>query len=98
MAQRNRHSNKRPKPHVRAAQAAAQREVRVIPERKAPTQYDKPFTLLEDASKQTFEYQAGAWVAHSTTIAEYRVECQVSELPQKVNRMSRYEIRCPLPA
>ena len=98
MAKRNRPNNKRPKPHMRAAQAAMTREARVIPERRPPTQYGKPFTLLEDDKKNTFEYAGGAWVAHATTIAEYRVECQVNELPQKVNRMSRYEIRCPLPA
>jgi hypothetical protein len=32
------------------------------------------------------------------SIAECRENCQVQELPQKVNGMTRYEIRYPLPA
>jgi hypothetical protein len=97
MAQRNRFNNaKRQKPHLRTTPSITPREERVIPERKAPTQYGKPFILLEDANKNTFEYQGGAWVPHTMTIAECREACQVTELPQKVNRMTRYEIRSPL--
>jgi len=62
-------------------------------ERKSPTRYGKPFILLEDMEKNTFEFRGGQWVAHSMSIAECRENSQVKELPQKVNGMTRYEIR-----
>jgi hypothetical protein len=62
-------------------------------------QYGKPFTLLEDESKATFEYKTGAWVRYSLSIAECREQnYKVNELPQKVNRMTRYEVCRPLDA
>jgi hypothetical protein len=64
--------------------------------RKARTQYGKPIILLEDGNKDTFEFQGGRWVAHAMTIAEARESCFVKELPQKVNGMTRYEIRYPI--
>jgi hypothetical protein len=64
-------------------------------EKLPPVAYGKPFIVLEDDQKNTFVYKAGAWVPHSATIAECRQDCQVKELPQRVNRMVRYEIRCP---
>jgi hypothetical protein len=64
-------------------------------ERAAPIIYGKPFILLEDAEKNTFIFKAGAWVAHSESIAQCRESCQVKELPQRVNGRVRYEIRCP---
>jgi len=60
--------------------------------------YGKAFILMEDLQKNTFEYVKGAWVPHAMTIAECRVDCQVKELPQKVNGMTRYEVRCPTSA
>lgn len=57
--------------------------------------YGKPFIVLEDKEKNTFIYKAGAWVPHTESIAECRQTCQVKELPQQLNRMTRYEIRCP---
>ena len=100
MAQRKRFdNNKRQKPHLRAAQTPLRREIPVAAAKAPPIQYGKPFILLEDASKNTFGYQGGAWIPHSMTIAECRQDdCQVTELPQKVNNMTRYEVRCPLPA
>jgi hypothetical protein len=69
----------------------------VAPERKPLIQYGKPFTLLEDESKNTFEYQTGSWIPYAMTIAECRQQnCQVKELAQKVNRMTRYEVRLPI--
>ena len=64
----------------------------------APIEYGKPFVLLEDERKNTFEYQGGAWVAYPRSIADCKVDCQVKELAQKVNKMTRYEVRLPLPA
>ena len=52
---------------------------------------------MEDATKNTFEFKLGAWVPHIMSIAECRRECIVKELPQKVNGMTRYEIRSPVP-
>ena len=66
-------------------------------ERKLPTIFGKPFILMEDEQKNTFVYKAGTWIPHTMSVAECRKDCQVNELPQKVNRMTRYEIRCPLP-
>ena len=61
--------------------------------------YGKPFTLLEDESKATFQFSKGAWVPYAMTIAEcLENNCQVKELPQKVNRKTRYEVRCPVGA
>jgi hypothetical protein len=64
-------------------------------ERPAPTVYGKPFIVAEDSSKNTFVFQQGAWVAYHESIAEARRTCQVKELPQKLNNMTRYEIRVP---
>lgn len=61
-----------------------------------PKQYGKPFVLLEDDRKQTFQFQAGAWVPYERSIAECRVDCDVKQLAQKVNNMTRYEVRLPL--
>lgn len=70
-----------------------------LPEPEAPLTYGKPFTLLENESKATFQFSGGSWVPYEMTIAECRMNsCQVKELPQKVNRMTRYEVRTPLDA
>ncbi len=65
-------------------------------ERVAPTVYGKPFIVAEDAAKNTFIFQGGAWVAYSESIAQCRLTCQVKELPQKLNNMTRYEVRIPM--
>lgn len=62
-----------------------------------PVEYGKAFILLEDAAKNTFAFANGAWVQQETKIAQFQQECQVKALPQKVNGMTRYEIRCPVP-
>jgi hypothetical protein len=64
--------------------------------RKPPVVYGKPFIVMEDEHRNTFVFSGSAWVPHSMSIAECRAECQVKELPQKVNRMTRYEIRLPV--
>lgn len=61
--------------------------------RPVTKEYGKPFVLLEDEHKKTFEFQAGAWVEYGRSIAECRVDGLVKELSQKVNKMTRYEIR-----
>ena len=63
--------------------------------RQAPVVYGKAFIILEDAQKNTFIYKAGAWVPHTASIKECRETCQVKQLPQRLNSMIRYEIRCP---
>jgi hypothetical protein len=57
--------------------------------------YGKPFIVLEDKDKNTFVFTAGNWVPYSDSIAECRKTCQVKELPQRVNQMTRYEVRRP---
>jgi hypothetical protein len=64
-------------------------------QRAAPVVYGKAFIILEDEAKNTFIYKGGAWIAHTASIAECRQSCQVKELPQRVNKMKRYEVRCP---
>jgi hypothetical protein len=96
MAQRPRFNPKRQKKRSAAQQSSAPREAPRVYEKKPPVQYGKPFVLLEDANKNTFEYKGGAWVPHAMSIAECRLECQVNELPQKVNSMTRYEVRLPI--
>jgi hypothetical protein len=66
-----------------------------LTERPPAIVYGKPFIVLEDHAKNTFIYKAGAWVPHSESIAQCRETCQVKELPQRVNQMVRYEVRCP---
>jgi hypothetical protein len=98
MVQRNRFSNRRQQKHSTAPRPSTPREAPRSFEKKPPIQYGKPFILLEDANKDTFEFKGGAWVPYSMSIAACRQECQVNELPQKVNQMTRYEIRCPVSA
>src|SRR5687767_583377 len=98
MAQRPRFNHKRQKKRSTAPHTSTPREAPRTFEKRAPVQYGKPFVLLEDVNKNTFEYKSGAWVPHSMSIAECRLECQVNELPQKVNSMTRYEVRLPVPA
>ena len=61
-----------------------------------PVNYGTPFIVLEDEEKNTFVYSGGEWVPYATSIAECRKSCQVKELPQRLNRKVRYEIRCPV--
>ena len=92
----NSHTNTRRPPRPASAPAVDAPEKK--PYEKKPEQlYGPPFVLLEDESKNTFEYRRGAWVAHERTIAECKIDCQVTQLAQKVNRMTRYEVRRPLP-
>lgn len=99
MAQKHRFNRrKQQKPFVSKSGAKAPPRAPVVYERKPPTQYGKPFVLLEDQALNTFEYASGAWVPYSLSIAECRHDYLVTELPQKVNGKTRYEIRCPLPA
>ena len=92
---RPKHSNQR----ARTASSAFSdtRSLRRPPEftgRAAPAVYGKAFIVLEDEAKNTFVYKGGTWVAHTASIAECRQSCLVKELPQRVNKMIRYEVRC----
>jgi hypothetical protein len=96
MAPKNRYAYKPQKQrtrHVPDLAPVATAEPRI---KKADIEYGKPYILLEDINKDVFEYKGGAWVAHPRTISECRVDCQVKELPQKVNKMTRYEVRSPV--
>ena len=97
MAQKHRHHGGKRQGPRRAPHTPVVRET-VVRERKVPIVYGKPFIVLEDAQKGTFVYKEGRWVAHEMSIAECREGCQVKELQQKINGMTRYEICLPLPA
>ena len=97
MVQRHRHHGNRYKPRTGAPAATVVRAPSPSLERKAPVKYGKPFVLLEDGQKSTFIYSDGQWVAHAASIAQCRQDCQVKELPQKINGMTRYEVCSPLP-
>jgi len=64
---------------------------------KEPVEYGKMFIVMEDGDRNTFSYNGSSWVPHSMTMQECRAECQVKELPQKVNGKIRYEVRAPIP-
>lgn len=66
------------------------------PVKQEPTVYGLPFVLLEDAQKNTFEYVGGNWQPYSRSIAECKLDSQVKQLSQKVNNMTRYEVRLPV--
>ena len=66
-----------------------------VTERPAPVVYGKPFIVAEDEQKNTFIFHGGSWVAYEASIAECRQTCQVKELPQRLNKMIRYEVRSP---
>src|ERR1700722_7135157 len=88
-------NNKRQKPHARPPMVRPPLEIR---EAKAAKVYGKPFILLEDANRATFQFLRGAWVPYPKNIAECRQDCEVKQLSQKVNNMTGYEIRCPVAA
>jgi hypothetical protein len=96
MAKKSRPNNNRPKPRVNNSRPAMVRPPIAAPERKAPVTYGKPYTLLENDQKGTFIYKGGQWRPHTVTIAECKQDCQVKELPQKINGMTRYEIHPPI--
>ncbi len=97
MGPRNRHHNsKRQKPRAARQHPEFVRAAPVAVEKKPPVVYGKPFVVLEDNQKDTFIYSGGKWVPHTKTIAECREDCQVTELAQKINGMTRYEICSPL--
>ena len=98
MAQKRRESFK---PHNKRSGAAGSRPViskeppvPYVP--KPPVIYGKPVTLMEDPQRNTFEFKNGAWIPFALSIADCRRDCTVKELAQKVNQMTRYEVRFPV--
>jgi hypothetical protein len=87
---RQQRSAPRPPPTVDFGAVLAAR--RAEPKRE----YGRPFILMEDESLNTFHYVSGAWIPYEKKIAECRLDCQVKALPQKVNKMIRYEVRAPI--
>jgi len=98
MAQKHRDRQNRARRPFRPPSPSAPARAPVVREKKIPVVYGKPITVLEDEAKCTFQFDNGAWVPYEMSIAECRRECLVKELPQKVNRMTRYEIRRPVGA
>jgi hypothetical protein len=94
MAQRNRFNAQRKN---RSAPPPPRKTTPEMMVKKPTLVYGKPFVLLEDSKKNTFGYEGGAWVPYAMTIAQCRLDaCQVTQLAQKVNNMTRYEVRSPL--
>ncbi len=96
MAHQNRFNHNRKRPSRPARSAVADAPAFEIPAKKPPVALGKAFVILEDESKVTFEYRSGAWVPFGRTIAQLREEGEAKELPQKINKMTRYEVRLPL--
>jgi hypothetical protein len=91
-----RHRQNRPRKHKGAAAPAPIREPLPVLEKKKPVVYGKAFIVLEDTQKKTFVFKGGQWISHSMSIAECKESGQVKELPQRVNRMIRYEVCLPV--
>jgi hypothetical protein len=89
------HNNKRQNRPASAAPVLARPAFESI-ERKPKVTYGKAFILLEDAQKNVFVFNAGQWVQYEKSIAQCRQDCQVKELPQRINNMTRYEVSEPL--
>ena len=96
MAPKNRFGQKQNKSSKGGVRGAAHREPLPPLQRKPQIEYGKPFILLEDRDKNTFQYARGTWVPYDMTIAQCRLDGQVKELPQKVKDMTRYEVRLPV--
>jgi hypothetical protein len=97
MAQYNRFNRRGGKKQYRSSRATAiERPAIEIPQSREPLSFGKPFIVLEDAQKTTFEYRQGGWIPFAMTISQCRSEGHVKELPQKINNMTRYEVRLPL--
>ncbi len=95
MAQRNRFNAER---KSRTAPPPPRKTPPEAMVKKPVIEYGKPFVLLEDSKKNTFGYEGGAWTPYAMTIAQCRLnDFQVKQLAQKVNNMTRYEVRTPLP-
>ena len=92
MAQRRHFNQNRRKPPSRGSNLPPAAVLTPLP-RSNPKQYRAAFVLMENDKKQTFQYQNGAWIEFERSIADCRVDCQVKQLSQKVNNMTRYEIR-----
>jgi hypothetical protein len=97
MAQYNRFNRRGGKKQVRQTRSTASEMPAIeIPQPREPVVYGKPFIVLQDAQNSTFEYRQGGWVPFAMTISQCRIEGEVKELPQKINNMTRYEVRLPL--
>ena len=60
MAQKRRYNNQRNQRPRRAGTGSnGPPPIEAPREKKPPVQYGKPFTILEDEAKNTFEYKAG---------------------------------------
>jgi hypothetical protein len=96
MSKKSHYAGKKTRAHLASGtRSAVVREVPVY-EPKIPVEYGKPFIVMEDGEKNTFAYNGSAWVSYKMTMAECKLECQVKELPQKVNGKVRFEVREPI--
>ena len=94
MAQRRARQNQKPNRRSAAPSEPTVR-TREAPERKAVVVYGQPFTVLEDKDKNAFIFSGGQWVHYARSIKECQVDCQVKQLSQKINGMTRFEVCAP---
>jgi hypothetical protein len=92
MPQRRHFNQRQPSRGGRSAPPVV-REVRPAYVKPAPKVYGKPFVLLEDEAKNVFEFVGGAWTPYGYSIADCRAGGEVTQLAQKVNKMTRYQVR-----
>lgn len=93
MAQKHRFHNNR----NRRSDSPADRRPSPPPyEPPVPVELGKPFMVLEDAQRSVFEFKGGQWVRFGMSIAEIRRVGEVKQMPQKINAMTRYEVRTPV--
>jgi hypothetical protein len=94
MGSRHQHHGNQPK----RRSSSAPPTVRSVPvlSPKPKVVYGQPIVLLEDIQKNVFIYRSGQWVQFDKSIAECRVNCQVTELSQKIKGMTRYEVCEPI--
>jgi len=96
MAQKHRFHQQRNKRF--AGPPAPRREAPPAYEPKPPVEYGKMFMVIEDASKQTFEFKDGEWVPFPLSIAECKREGLVKEPPKKSTSAPATKFGCPSPA
>ena len=95
MAQRRKFTQNKRQAARLAPQTRTLARAPLLSDRPARVVYGKAFIVAEDEAKNTFVYKAGAWVPYEATIAECKLTCQVKELPQRLGKMIRYEVREP---
>lgn len=86
---------KRPNSKPRRADGRPSRPEATSAVAKPTVTYGPTLVILEDPDGSTFEYKGGSWIPFGRSIAECRRDGVVKQLPQKVNKRTRFEVRLP---